>query len=522
MIVGTLLRFINYEAPTDILPFDLKVVMRLLYMSKQSALYVCGAALALCALFLFADLSSFPIKMWDESRLAVNAIEMFLSGPGLVTTYEFQPDLINTKPPLLIWLMVGSMKMFSPSEWALRLPSALAAVGTLAVIMIFAWRLTRSILAVLMTCVLLVASQGFFGLHVAATGDYDSLLTFLTTSYLCILFFVLHRRQPSATRLLIAGTLVAAAVLTKGIAGVIPGLGVVFYLVGVRRWTRPFLSPWYMACAVIVLAVAATFYITREIAQAGYLSAVVENELTGRYVNALEDNSGPVWFYVRLILRQTFSAGSLLLLLPIGLIAAKDRVRLGILFGCCIVSGLLVVFSFSATKLPWYAAPAYPFLALALALSVWALVERIGLSGNRGLVALGAHAAILIISIAITAKALIYRYHAMPGEILYRPQASYGTLFGELYRQGIHKVTVLDAGEDYPWNAEARYAPRLRFYTLMWQTRQFNVQEIAPDFASLAGSSGKIVATCDPRQIHNLLSHGKQVVAIAGCAAVTL
>src|SRR3954469_2587339 len=111
--------------------------------SRSRAYWIGGAVWAASSLFLVTALGSYPLQLWDESRVAVNALEMFLSGPTLVTTYGFAPDLWNTKPPLLVWLMTGSMTLFGPSEWAVRVPSAVAAAATLAVTMWFAWRLTR-------------------------------------------------------------------------------------------------------------------------------------------------------------------------------------------------------------------------------------------------------------------------------------------------------------------------------------------------------------------------------------------
>jgi 4-amino-4-deoxy-L-arabinose transferase-like glycosyltransferase len=46
-----------------------------------------------------------------------------------VTAYH-QPDLGNTKPPLLNWLQALSMAVFGLSELAVRLPSLLVVPGT--------------------------------------------------------------------------------------------------------------------------------------------------------------------------------------------------------------------------------------------------------------------------------------------------------------------------------------------------------------------------------------------------------
>lgn len=88
---------------------------------------VAGAVLLLaCAVFMFVDRRVPPIILWDESRLAVNALEMHQRGWSLLTTYGFDPDLENTKPPLMIWLMNASVAIFGRSELALRLPSMAA------------------------------------------------------------------------------------------------------------------------------------------------------------------------------------------------------------------------------------------------------------------------------------------------------------------------------------------------------------------------------------------------------------
>jgi 4-amino-4-deoxy-L-arabinose transferase-like glycosyltransferase len=72
-------------------------------------------------------------------------------------------------------------------------------------------------------------------LRLSPTGDYDATLCFFSTAYVCMLFFTLHRRRPRPVKVLAAGGLVACAVLTKNIAGLIPGTGVVVYILLMRR-----------------------------------------------------------------------------------------------------------------------------------------------------------------------------------------------------------------------------------------------------------------------------------------------
>jgi 4-amino-4-deoxy-L-arabinose transferase-like glycosyltransferase len=86
---------------------------------------------------LFVNLGDHPIRLWDESRNAINALDMFSNGNYLVTHYEGNPEMWNTKPPLLIWLQVLFFTLIGPSELALRLPSAFAALGVCITLYLF-------------------------------------------------------------------------------------------------------------------------------------------------------------------------------------------------------------------------------------------------------------------------------------------------------------------------------------------------------------------------------------------------
>jgi 4-amino-4-deoxy-L-arabinose transferase-like glycosyltransferase len=58
--------------------------------------------LFLCITSFFLRLSAIPVRIWDESRNAMNAWSMYLNGNPFIPYYEGAPDMWNTKPPLLI------------------------------------------------------------------------------------------------------------------------------------------------------------------------------------------------------------------------------------------------------------------------------------------------------------------------------------------------------------------------------------------------------------------------------------
>src|ERR1700733_4230697 len=67
---------------------------------------------------------------WDEINFAECAREMIVSKDYLRAQIDFMP--FWEKPPLFIWLQVGSMKLFGVGEYAARFPNALVGVITLA------------------------------------------------------------------------------------------------------------------------------------------------------------------------------------------------------------------------------------------------------------------------------------------------------------------------------------------------------------------------------------------------------
>lgn len=88
------------------------------------------AAVAGLALVLgLAFQGSRPLYEPDEGRYSAAALEMLRVGDWLTPRlHRDQPHL--TKPPLTYWALAASMAAFGDSEWALRLPNALAFAAT--------------------------------------------------------------------------------------------------------------------------------------------------------------------------------------------------------------------------------------------------------------------------------------------------------------------------------------------------------------------------------------------------------
>src|SRR3982751_4423800 len=81
---------------------------------------------AVWAAIYLPALGSFEIK-GEEGRRILPAMAMLESGNYLVP--QVGSDTYFSKPPLVNWLVAGSIKVFGRSEWAVRLPSVLAVLA---------------------------------------------------------------------------------------------------------------------------------------------------------------------------------------------------------------------------------------------------------------------------------------------------------------------------------------------------------------------------------------------------------
>lgn len=484
--------------------------------------------LAACGAFMFLGGHTPPIVLWDESRVAVNALEMHLGGHlSLVTTYGFAPDLWNTKPPLLIWLMDLSMSLFGVSEWAMRLPSALAAMGTLALTFAFTRRVTGARWAGALAAGLLAVSIVFFGEHGARTADYEALLCLFTTGYLYVLFFALHRRRPGWRAPLVAGALIALAILTKSVAGLLPGLGVPVYLLLVGRWRRPLQAPWLLGAAPVALAPALAFYGLREVAAPGYLRAVAGNDLSGRFTRTLDRHAGAPWYYLdQLFALGGFSAGWGALAAPAALGFTRGRARLGLLYSLCVAVALLAALSLGATKLLHYAIAAAPFLAIAVAIGVhegWRRLTTGRAAGRVGPAArrLTAGVAALLL-LAMMARSVLFRATWLPAHE-FEPQSLYGELIDATAGRPGARLAIIDDGvQGSQVQAEGlapHYAPQLDFYRERAAARGEAVSRI--DAGDLTREPpGALVGSCDPHWVASVRRVGSALPAPAGCVLV--
>ncbi len=313
---------------------------------------------------IFGHLNKSPIKMWDESRLAINAYEMQKSGNLIVTTHAGEPDMWNTKPPLMIWCQASLMKLIGVNEIAVRLPSAIAALFTCGLLVAFSLIYFKNFWFGCIASLVLVTTNGYLNHHVARTGDYDSLLIFFMMAYSICLFLYTQTARKKYLYLFFLSLMLA--VLTKGIAGLMFIPGLLIFIACLKEWSIFFKNKHFYIGAGIFLMGVASYYLFREYYNPGYLLTVWNNELGGRYLKTIEGHNHPFDFYYKLLKEKQAYVWFYIAIIGsiIGLCSIDKKTRKLTLFSLILFFSYFLVISSGQTKLAWYSAPFFPLIAL--------------------------------------------------------------------------------------------------------------------------------------------------------------
>jgi 4-amino-4-deoxy-L-arabinose transferase-like glycosyltransferase len=336
--------------------------------------------LLLISLPLFCDLNTLPLRIFDESRLAVSAFEMHKFGDYIVTHIQGSPDMWNTKPPLVIWLQVLCIKLFGASDLSVRLPSAFAAAFTCILMMVFSVRYLKSFWIGFAASLVLVTTHGYVWMHGTRSADYDAPLAFFMAFYAIAFYAYSVTKKNIFLTLTFIGIILAA--LTKGVGGLLFIPAIILFAFIQKNVPGLLRNKTFYLNVVAFLIVVIGYYLLREHYNPGYLKAVWENELGGRYLQVNEAHEGGFWFYYNNFIDFQFSYWYILV--PVGAIIGltnKDqRIRKFSLFCILVLITFFLVISSGKTKLQWYDIPMYPFLSFIIAMFVqWSiqLVENI-------------------------------------------------------------------------------------------------------------------------------------------------
>lgn len=371
---------------------------------------------------IFFHLGRLPLRIWDEARLAINGYEMLRNHRWLVTTFEGASDLWNTKPPLLIWLQVLSMRCFGINEVAFRLPSALAVFLTCVLFYVFLRSYIKDFRFGFIQNMVLLTTTGLFTWHAGKNGDYDALLMLFCGAY-CLSYFLFleksrfetaqgERHRDAARYIYVFYLFLSLAVLTKSSGALLLLPGLLFYTL-LSRQLWPLLKNRHVYIGLLIpVVLVGGYYVSRELAEPGYLQAVWANEFGGRFMTVIEEHHERPWFYIKNLYETRFSFWFFMALggAVFGLCGSDRRVYRLTLFSVVLSGVYLLLISLARTKCFWYDIPLYPFLGVLTAVFIFRIGEVLRKS-------VGAWAAYVFLFCLLTPAVLrIYETGYMPRE----------------------------------------------------------------------------------------------------------
>lgn len=330
-------------------------------------LYVC----------LFSGLGALGLVGPDEPRYAAIARAM-------AETHDWvTPRLWGTpwfeKPVLYYWAAGISMRIFGVSEFAARLPSALAAL--LAVLAV-AWTALRSygVRAAWFSLLMLPTSVAMIGFSRAASPDM--LFTGLLTAAMTVAAEILQKPRPGPILRIAFGFFLGAAVLAKGPAAVIlAGGATLLWAAFSRQWHAPlrFLHPLIIA---VSCATALPWYVLCALRNPDFLRVFILQHNFERYLSPIFEHRQPFWFYVPILCMAA---------MPWIVALARTGCRKWnpdewpgspSLFIFCWAIFPLLFFSFSQSKLPGYILPSIPAVFLLMSRAMERLFTSSGLGAT--------------------------------------------------------------------------------------------------------------------------------------------
>lgn len=303
----------------------------------------------------------------DEPRYAAIAREMVRTGDWVTPRLYGHPWF--EKPILYYWAAASSYRIFGVTEFAARLPDALAA---LLATLLAVWAALRAygIRAAWLVALMLPVTVAMPVFGRAATTDmlFSTLLMGAAVAAAEML------AKPRAGRLarVAFGAFLGGAVLAKGPAGVVLAGGAIFlWAVASRQW-RAALRFVNFASVAAFCVVALPWYALAATRNPEFLRIFLWQQNVQRYLTPIFLHPQPFWFFgailLGLVMPWTFLLVPLLSDAWHAMAEGGSRNSAGLFFACWVIFPVLF-FSFSRSKLPSYVLPSVPPLILLLAAS---------------------------------------------------------------------------------------------------------------------------------------------------------
>jgi len=330
-------------------------------MLQKNTLLFC-IFFVVCGFIMLGNLGGWDLYGNDDPRYAQIAREMLETGQYILPhlNAEIYPD----KPPLFFWFIALASQPFEDvTACAARLPSALATLGGILLVYLFARKLYDPLTALLASLILFTARKSF---SVGLSVHFDPLLAFWTTLAL-LLFYCGYEKQNGARKyFLLSYVSIGCALLTKGPAGfAIPLITIFLFLILKRDLSK--IKKLELGKGLLIILGMLALWLTPACILGGaeYTQNILFKQTFGRTVNSFA-HKAPFYYYL-LKFPSDFLPWSVFI--PAACIHFwRNRTRNNnILFPAAWFAATFLVFSLVSGKRSLYLLPLYPAAALIMA-----------------------------------------------------------------------------------------------------------------------------------------------------------
>ena len=201
---------------------------------------------------LFGALGEERVCITDEATHGMNAYEMIQNGNIWINTLGYNVDYYNSKPPLMIWLIMLGYKLCGYNPLGLRISSAVSGLIIYIVAFIFSYK-NQGKKQALVFAAFLPACELLFSFHMFRSGDMDSLYTLWFLLGVIALYYAYN----NINFMIFYGVALGLAFMTKSIHAVLfLAVGIIYIIILKNRYKVSRIIKYYglaLLASVIVI-----------------------------------------------------------------------------------------------------------------------------------------------------------------------------------------------------------------------------------------------------------------------------
>src|SRR3989338_4050152 len=332
---------------------------------KRSQVWVQIALITVATIFLSYDITR-PLVDWDEATYAKVVVDTLKTGDP--TTLQLSGNNWFDKPPLYFWMAMGSVKVFSATEFAFRLPIIALSLLCLWLVYLIVKELTDDYLTASLAFLILLFSSLFLIFAREARTDQGMILGIVAALFFCIKGW----KNPKYLFWLFPAIAVGFLFKSAVVLLAFPAILCYAFFYGQWAWIK---NRYLWMGSLLSLAIITPWHLLETI-RFGW--QFWDHYIGGQIFNKVVSNvAGPKNSFNYFELLPFYKPWTLVLIIETLIIAAisfsrnfRSQIHIQYLMAQLVTAVLMIgVFSMAGTHLTTYLLPAFPFLAMYIALS---------------------------------------------------------------------------------------------------------------------------------------------------------